>query len=72
MPALAAALGELDPWDAEALEALLRAFMKERGLKGKDFFHPLRLLLTGQERGSALPLILFVLGRAEAVSRLLV
>ncbi len=72
MPALAAALGELDPWNAEALEALLRAFMKERGLKGKDFFHPLRLLLTGQERGSALPLILFVLGRAEAVSRLLV
>ena len=70
MPELASALKGLEDWSAEGLEGLLRAFMKERGLKGREFFHPLRLLLTGQDRGAALPLILFVLGRAEAASRL--
>ena len=70
MPSLASALEEWENWDAAALEGLLRAFMKERGLKGKEFFHPLRLLLTGRDRGAALPLVLFALGRAEAVTRL--
>ena len=70
MPSLASALGELEPWTEEELNGLLRAFMRERGMRGKEFFHPLRLLLTGRERGAALPLVLLALGREEAVSRL--
>ena len=70
MPVLASALGELEPWNEEELNGLLRAFMKERGMRGREFFHPLRLLLTGRERGAALPLVLLALGREEALSRL--
>lgn len=70
MPILASALGKLEPWTEEELNGLLRAFMRERGMRGKEFFHPLRLLLTGRERGAALPLVLLALGREEAVSRL--
>ena len=70
MPVLASALGELEPWNEEKLNGLLRTFMKERGMRGREFFHPLRLLLTGRERGAALPLVLLALGREEAVSRL--
>lgn len=71
MPLLSSALEALETWEAEALEGLLRAFMKGQGLKGRTFFHPLRLLLTGRERGAALPLVLFALGREEAAARLL-
>lgn len=70
MADLAGALSSLEPWKAEALEVLLRAFMKERGLKGREFFHPLRLLLTGQDSGAPLPLVLFTLGREECAARL--
>lgn len=70
MPILASALGKLEPWTEEELNGLLRAFMRERGMRGKEFFHPLRLLLTGRERGAALPLVLLALGREEVVSRL--
>jgi glutamyl-tRNA synthetase len=60
----------VDLWNEEELNRVLRAFMKERGLKGKDFFHPLRLIFTGQERGAALTLVMCVLGREEASRRL--
>ena len=60
----------LSPWNAENIEKALRAFMKERGMKGRDFFHPLRLALTGLDRGSPLPLVLFALGREECAARL--
>jgi lysyl-tRNA synthetase class I len=44
--------------------------MKDRGLKGKEFFHPLRLALTGQESGPALPLLMAALGRDETLRRI--
>ncbi|MDR1377347.1 MAG: glutamate--tRNA ligase, partial [Synergistaceae bacterium] len=47
-------LRSADPWNEEELNRVLRAFMKERGLKGKEFFHPLRLIFTGREKGAAL------------------
>ncbi|MDR2178878.1 MAG: glutamate--tRNA ligase [Synergistaceae bacterium] len=64
------ALRSVDPWSDENLNQVLRGFMKERGLKGKEFFHPLRLIFTGQERGAALPLVMWALGREEVMSRL--
>ncbi|MBQ9566060.1 MAG: glutamate--tRNA ligase [Synergistaceae bacterium] len=68
--ALASVLENLEPWDAENIEKALRSFMKERGLKGREFFHPLRLTVTGRDRGASLPLILFTLGRGECAARL--
>ena len=70
MPQLAAELAKLNPWTPEAAEGLLRSFMKERGLKGRAFFHPLRRLLTGRDSGAPLPLVVFTLGREECAARL--
>ena len=70
MPQLAAELAKLASWTPEAAEGLLRSFMKERGLKGRAFFHPLRRLLTGRDSGAPLPLVVFTLGREECAARL--
>lgn len=67
---LAFNLKEVQNWNSSVLDQTLRIFMKERGLKGKDFFHPLRLALTGQDKGAALPLILQALGPEETLRRL--
>ncbi|MDR1733130.1 MAG: glutamate--tRNA ligase [Synergistaceae bacterium] len=63
-------LRSADPWNEEMLNGKLRGYMKEQGLKGKAFFHPLRLILTGRESGSPLPLLMGVMGREETLSRL--
>nr|MCR4818627.1 glutamate--tRNA ligase [Fretibacterium sp.] len=70
MQSLGIELKGLIPWTPETVEGLLRSFMKERGLKGRDFFHPLRRLLTGRDSGAPLPLVIFTLGREECVLRL--
>jgi glutamyl/glutaminyl-tRNA synthetase len=70
LPELQAALRSIDPWTDEALNRALRAFMKERGLKGKEFFHPLRSILTGRESGAALTLVMCALGRDRVLNRL--
>jgi glutamyl-tRNA synthetase len=70
LPELEGMLRPAGPWEEDELNRSLRAFMKERGLKGKEFFHPLRLALTGQGSGAALPLIMAVLGRDETLRRL--
>ena len=67
---LTQALRGVAPWNEETLNQVLRSFMKERGLKGKEFFHPLRLILTGRERGAQLPLVMCALGRDQVISRL--
>ncbi|MDR1873837.1 MAG: glutamate--tRNA ligase [Synergistaceae bacterium] len=63
-------LRSVEPWNEETLDKRLRGFMKERGLRGRDFFHPLRLFLTGRESGPPLTLLMRVLGRDETRTRL--
>ncbi|MDR1977233.1 MAG: glutamate--tRNA ligase [Synergistaceae bacterium] len=70
LPDLKPTLPSIELWTEEELNRALRSFMKERGLKGKEFFHPLRLLLTGQESGAALTLVMCALGRGEVMNRL--
>jgi hypothetical protein len=47
----------------------LRAWAKERGIKTRDLLHPLRLALTGKNRGPEMGLVLAVLGPEEARDR---
>ena len=63
-------LNNLADWNAAEIEKFLREFMKERKLKGREFFHPVRVILTGLEKGAALPLIMYALGRDECAARL--
>jgi glutamyl-tRNA synthetase len=63
-------LRSLEIWEEKGVNDCLRAFMKKRGLKGVEFFHPLRRIITGRDSGVALPLIMAALGREETLRRI--
>jgi glutamyl/glutaminyl-tRNA synthetase len=56
--------------EARALVQDLRMWAKERGVKTRDLLHPLRLALTGRNRGPEMALVLAVLGAEEARRRI--
>jgi glutamyl-tRNA synthetase len=56
--------------DARTLVGELRAWAEERGIKTRDLLHPLRLALTGQNRGPEMARLLAVLGAEEARERI--
>jgi nondiscriminating glutamyl-tRNA synthetase len=70
-PALAA-LQRLADWPADeaGLKAALKDAQKTSGVKGADFFMPLRLALTGAEHGPELPKLLLLLGQDRCLARL--
>ena len=61
--------GDVD--EAREFVAGLRAWAKERGLKIRDLLHPLRLALTGKNRGPEMSYLFAVLGTDEARERIL-
>ncbi|HOM98075.1 MAG TPA: glutamate--tRNA ligase [Acetomicrobium sp.] len=63
-------LHSLKEWKQDEIEKLLRAFQKRHGLKAREFFHPLRICITGAHSGPPLPLIMEVLGKEEVLFRL--
>ena len=69
---LAAAAGHLppEPWDESAWTAWTGAVSDATGKKGRALFHPLRLALTGAERGPELKKLLPLIGRKRALARL--
>ncbi len=56
-------------WSYEEIKQLLKVFMKERELKGKDFYHALRRLLTGREDGVPVALLLACFGKGRALDK---
>ena len=58
-----------DPDGARELVREWRAWAKERGVKTRDLLHPLRLALTGQNKGPEMALVLALLGPEEARGR---
>jgi glutamyl-tRNA synthetase len=56
--------------DARDFVASLRAWAEERGIKTRDLLHPLRLALTGQDRGPEMAHLFAVLGADEARRRI--
>jgi glutamyl/glutaminyl-tRNA synthetase len=70
---IAASLHGRELRDVEAARGFvgeLRTWAKERGIKTRDLLHPLRLALTGQNRGPEISLVLAVLGPEEARGRI--
>jgi len=67
-PFLAEAASKLpaEPWD----EATWKVWTSGLGRKGRALFHPLRLALTGQEKGPEMARMLPLIGRARAMERL--
>jgi len=48
----------------------LRAWAKEEGIKTRELLHPLRLALTGRDKGPEMPYLFTVLGGREALARI--
>lgn len=70
---LAAAAADLlppEPWDGKTWKSWTEAVKGRTGRTGKRLFHPLRLALTGLERGPELRDLLPLIGRARALARL--
>lgn len=58
------------PIDPAGLAERLKAAQKASGHKGKDFFMPLRIALTGAEHGPELPKVLTLMGKDDTAARL--
>ncbi|ADP71962.1 glutamyl-tRNA synthetase [Rhodomicrobium vannielii ATCC 17100] len=59
-----------EPWDQTTWKSWTDAVKQATGAKGRALFHPLRLALTGLERGPELKDLLPLIGRREASARL--
>ncbi len=57
--------------EARSFVGGLRAWAKENGIKTRDLLHPLRLALTGNNRGPEMAYLFAVLGAEEARERIL-
>ncbi len=70
---LVAAAAELlppEPWDSDTWGVWTKAVKARTGRSGKQLFRPLRLALTGRERGPELRDLLPLIGRERAQARL--
>ena len=69
----AGALADRETEDLESARTLvqeLRLWAKEKGVGTRELLHPLRLALTGRNRGPEMAYLLAVLGAREARSRI--
>ena len=71
-PFLHEALGLLppEPWNADVWTGWTDAIKAATGRKGRALFHPLRLALTGEEKGPEMRGLLPLIGRVRAAERL--
>jgi glutamyl-tRNA synthetase len=64
------ALSSLEPFEAEAIEASLRAAADGLGLKPRQAFQPVRVAVTGSKVSPGLFESIELLGRETTLSRL--
>jgi glutamyl-tRNA synthetase len=57
-------------WRSGNITDAMKSFARERSLKGRDFFHPVRFFLTGSPQGAPIGLILSCVGKEESLRRL--
>ncbi|HZD87950.1 MAG TPA: glutamate--tRNA ligase family protein [Gaiellaceae bacterium] len=65
-----AALAQLEPFEAAAIEAALRAVLERLGLKPRQGFQPIRVAVTGSRVSPGLFESIELLGRETTLSRL--
>jgi glutamyl/glutaminyl-tRNA synthetase len=63
-------LEALDEFTVEQVEATVRQFAAERGLKAAEVIHPTRAAVTGRIEGPSLFHLMAVLGKERCVGRL--
>lgn len=68
--AFADALLQLETFDEASVKKAFTSLMKEKGIKGKDAFEPVRIALTGSTHGPGLYDMIVLFGKDKAVKRL--
>jgi nondiscriminating glutamyl-tRNA synthetase len=63
-------LAAVHPWDAQAIQAALKASGEEAGAAGRSLYAPVRQALTGEEHGPPLPAVIAVQGRGTVLALL--
>src|ERR671934_635990 len=69
LAAAAETLAQVDPFDAERIEAALRSLAERLGLKPREAFQPIRLAVTGSTVSPGLFESLELLGKEETLAR---
>jgi glutamyl-tRNA synthetase len=64
------ALAEVEPFEAERIEAVLRGLAERLGLKPREAFQPIRVAVTGSRVSPGLFESIELLGREETLARL--
>ena len=70
MTDLAVRLEALETFDADAIESLLRGFLKEKGIKTGAFITAVRAAVTGRGQGPDVVQILACLGQKKVAARM--
>jgi glutamyl-tRNA synthetase len=70
LPAAAETLEQVEPFEAERIEAALRDLAERLGLKPRDAFQPIRLAVTGSPVSPGLFESLELLGKEESLMRI--
>ena len=70
LDAAAAALGDVEPWSTEAIEARLKELCEELGEKPRTVYAPIRVAVTGSRVSPGLYESLELLGREATLERL--
>lgn len=52
------------------VSAMFKEIQKEKGIKGKNLFMGTRVIITGQNHGPDIPMVLSLLGKEKALSRI--
>ncbi|MDO9515841.1 MAG: glutamate--tRNA ligase [Syntrophales bacterium] len=64
------ALEGQETWSPDDLSVLVKKAIGDLGIKGKNFYFPIRLALFGNCHGPDIPTLIDILGRDESVERL--
>ncbi len=67
---LASRLEEISPFDHDPIEQVMRGFAKERKINTKEFFHPVRVAVTGRSVSPPLFQTMALIGKEHVLKRL--
>ena len=70
LEAVKKAIEEVDEVTEEYVKDLLKKLQKETKVKGKEFFLPIRVAITGEDHGPELVKIIPLLGKDKVINRL--
>jgi len=68
--ALKSKIATIDKITPDFVSAMFKEIQKENGIKGKNLFMGTRVIITGQNHGPDIPMVLTLLGKEKVISRI--